>query len=67
MVDRVIATPAALAYPPLAGLYHVKRQAVHAGQPIAGIFSRELLASQTEYLAVRRAAEVAIRLIQGIE
>ncbi|MBL9100937.1 MAG: efflux RND transporter periplasmic adaptor subunit [Myxococcales bacterium] len=29
---------------------------VRAGQPIAGIFSRELLASQTEYLAVRRAA-----------
>jgi membrane fusion protein, copper/silver efflux system len=27
---------------------------VRAGQPIAGIFSRELLASQTEYLAVRR-------------
>lgn len=29
---------------------------VRAGQPIAAIFSRELLASQTEFLAVRRAA-----------
>jgi Cu(I)/Ag(I) efflux system membrane fusion protein len=28
---------------------------VHAGQPLARIFSQELLSSQTEYLAVRRA------------
>ena len=29
---------------------------VRAGQPLAGIFSQELLASQTEYLGARRAA-----------
>lgn len=29
-------------------------QAVRAGQPLAGIFSQELLSSQNEYLAVRR-------------
>lgn len=29
---------------------------VRAGQPLAGIFSQELLASQTEYLSARRAA-----------
>jgi Cu(I)/Ag(I) efflux system membrane fusion protein len=29
---------------------------VRAGQPLAGIFSQELLASQTEYLSVRRRA-----------
>ena len=29
---------------------------VHAGQPLARIFSQELLSSQTEYLAVRRAS-----------
>jgi Cu(I)/Ag(I) efflux system membrane fusion protein len=29
---------------------------IRAGQPLAGIFSQELLASQTEYLAARRAA-----------
>jgi multidrug efflux pump subunit AcrA (membrane-fusion protein) len=31
-------------------------QAVRAGQPLAGIFSQELLSSQTEYLAAKRAA-----------
>lgn len=30
---------------------------VRAGQPLAGIFSQELLASQTEYLAARRGAQ----------
>ena len=42
-------------------------QSVRAGQKIAGIFSRELLASQTEYLAVRRAAASAPRsvVVQG--
>lgn len=42
-------------------------QSVRAGQPIAGIFSRELLASQTEYLAVLRAAASAPRsvVVQG--
>lgn len=42
-------------------------QSVRTGQKIAGIFSRELLASQTEYLAVRRAAASAPRsvVVQG--
>ncbi len=31
-------------------------QSVRAGQPLAGIFSQELLSSQTEYLAAKRAA-----------
>ena len=31
-------------------------QSVRAGQPLAGIFSQELLSSQNEYLAARRAA-----------
>jgi Cu(I)/Ag(I) efflux system membrane fusion protein len=31
-------------------------QEVRAGQPVAGIFSQELLSSQTEYLAARQAA-----------
>ncbi len=31
-------------------------QTVRAGQPLAGIFSQELLASQSEYLAARRGA-----------
>ena len=31
-------------------------QTVHAGQPLAGIFSQELLSSQNELLAARRAA-----------
>jgi membrane fusion protein, copper/silver efflux system len=31
-------------------------QTVRAGQPLAGIFSQELLSSQNEYLAARRAA-----------
>jgi len=34
---------------------------VRAGQPLAGIFSQELLASQTEYLAVRRSAATGPR------
>ena len=31
-------------------------QSVRSGQPLAGIFSQELLSSQTEYLAAKRAA-----------
>ncbi|MEN9578422.1 MAG: hypothetical protein RJA70_1431 [Pseudomonadota bacterium] len=34
---------------------------VRAGQPLAGIFSQELLASQTEYLSARRAAATGPR------
>lgn len=34
---------------------------VRAGQPLAGIFSQELLASQTEYLAARRAGASGAR------
>jgi Cu(I)/Ag(I) efflux system membrane fusion protein len=34
---------------------------VRAGQPLAGIFSQELLSTQTEYLAVRRAAATGPR------
>jgi Cu(I)/Ag(I) efflux system membrane fusion protein len=34
---------------------------VRAGQPLAGIFSQELLSSQSEYLAVRRAAATGPR------
>jgi Cu(I)/Ag(I) efflux system membrane fusion protein len=34
---------------------------VRAGQPLAGIFSQELLSSQTEFLAVRRAASTGPR------
>lgn len=34
---------------------------VRMGQPLAGIFSQELLSSQTEYLAARRAAVVGPR------
>lgn len=34
---------------------------VRAGQPLAGIFSQELLASQTEYLSARRAATTGPR------
>jgi Cu(I)/Ag(I) efflux system membrane fusion protein len=34
---------------------------VRAGQPLAGIFSQELLSTQTEYLAMRRAAATGPR------
>jgi Cu(I)/Ag(I) efflux system membrane fusion protein len=34
---------------------------VRAGQPLAGIFSQELMSSQTEYLAMRRAAATGPR------
>jgi membrane fusion protein, copper/silver efflux system len=36
---------------------------VRAGQPLAGIFSQELLASQTEYLSARRAASMGPRSV----